>query len=313
MKTLEVGNIWYFLYLILTALLCAGGLILFKNKSEKAKYWFVFAVAMFNFAAHFLRMLLPEYSGPDTDYPLTWRKVTYENICTTSVLMFPFIHLSKNKVLKDYIVFMSLIGGVLGVLVPVGAWHYAPFRLESIRYYITHSGLLLQGAFTLGLGLHKPSYKRFWMAPLTFFLVLGFIALNEVVLRAAGFTEQTLAGLTDDPTQRNSMFLFGPSGELAERFDFVFAVVPEFMKHGLGYRAGQDFYWPWIWTIFPLVTYGEIIAHAMGFCWGWKELRNDIWRKQYGEEGLQSRLAQECAKKEARRNKTKQTAQDNRQ
>ena len=306
MNTLEVGNLWYFFYLLVTALIFAIGMLIFKDKSEKAKYWFVFALAMINFTAHFLRMLLPEYNGPDTDYPTTWRKVTYENVCTTSVLMFPFIHLSKSKILKDYIVFMSLIGGVLGVFVPVGAWHYAPFRLESIRYYITHSGLLIQGGLTLALGLHRPSYKRFWVAPITFFFVLGGIALNELVIRSIGLTGQTLADMTDNPMERNSVFIFGPSESIQKQFGFVFWVVPEFMKHGVGYRAGEDFYWPWAWMFIPLMTYGQILAHAIGFTWGWKDLRNDLWRKKYGEEGLQERLQVIQDKKRTQRAARKQ-------
>ena len=47
-------------------------------------------------------------------------------------------------------------------------------------------------------------------------------------------------------------------------------------------------------------TYGQILAHALGFTWGWKDLRKDIWRKKYGEEELQSRLAAIAAKNQAR-------------
>ena len=280
MKTLEAGNLWYFFYIAVTVGIFLAVYLPVKNKSEKAKRNAILIIALINFACHFLRMLLPEYQD---GYPYTWRKVTFENICTTSVLLFPFIHLSKSKVWKDYIVFMSIIGGVLGVLIPVGAWGFPPFRLESIRYYITHSGLFLQGSLTLAFGVHVPSYKRFWIAPLTFFFVLGLIALNEVVLRAVGLTEQTLEDITRNVTERNSMFIFGPTDMVKEKFGFVLALVPDFMKHGVGARAGEDFYWPWVWMFFPLLLYGEIIAHLMGFTWGWKQVKEDIEKRKTAE------------------------------
>ena len=196
------------------------------------------------------------------------------------MLIFPFIMLGKNDAAKDYIVFLGMIGGAAAIFFPTGAWGYPPFRLESIRFYLSHILLFMQAFYTLIYKVHVPSYKRFWRVPISFFIVLGVIALNELVLRAAGFTEQTLEDMIADPTQRNSVYIFGLTPELESKLGFITALVSDFMKHGIGYRTG-DYYRPWVWMFFPVMIYGEILAHAIGFIWGWKELKEDLKKKGY--------------------------------
>ena len=277
MGVLKVGNGWYFFYIALAILLTVGGYFLLRKRSKKFIYYFILGLTILNFVIHFCKMLLPEYR---IDYPMIWRHVTFTNICAASVLLFPFIHLSKSKVLKDYIVMISLIGGLAAWFVPTGAWNYPPFRLESLRFYAEHILLFVCAFYTLIFKIHVPSYKRFWIMPITFFGVLGLIFANEVVLRAAGFTEQTLEDMLFDRTQRNSLFLFGPRPEVEKLFTPITAIVPNFMKRGLGYRSGQEFYWPWVWLLVPIMTYGELAAHAIGFIWGWKELKDDLQKKK---------------------------------
>lgn len=74
--------------------------------------------------------------------------------------------------------------------------------------------------------------------------------------------------------------IFLETPELESKLGFITALVPDFMKHGIGYRTG-DYYRPWVWMFFPVMIYGEILAHAIGFIWGWKELKEDLKKKGY--------------------------------
>lgn len=293
MGTLELGNVWYFFYIIVSAAVIVAGYFPFRKASDKAKFYYVLALSFINLAVHFLKMLLPEYQA---DYPMSWRKCTFENICAVSVLIYPFVLLSKSDTAKDYVVFLGMIGGAAAIFVPTGAWGYAPFRLESIRFYLSHVLLFMQAFYTLVYGVHRPHYKRFWRAPISLFIVLGVIALNELVLRAAGFTVSTLEDMIADPSERNSVYIFGLTAEMEGKLGFLTALVPEFMKHGFGYRTG-DYYWPWVWLFCPLMVYGEILAHAIGFIWGWKDLKNDIEMKKAASGGTKNyRLRKRRAK-----------------
>lgn len=276
MKTLEVGNIWYFFYIVVCGGIAAAGFFPFRKATEKKKYIYVLTLSFVNFALHFLKLLLPEYQY----FPMSLRKCTFENICAVSVLIYPFVMMSKSDTAKDYVVFLGMIGGAAAIFVPTGAWGHPPFRLESIRFYLSHILLFMQAFYTLMLGLHRPSYKRFWRVPISFFLILGVITLNEFVLRATGFTEETLDQMVGDPTaSRNGIFIFGLPENMESKLGFLTAVVPDFMKHGFGYRSG-DFLWPWVWLFWPIITYGEIAAHAIGFTWGWKELKEDLDKRK---------------------------------
>lgn len=275
-STLELGNLWYCFYVVVCLGVTIGCYFPLRKASKKAQFAFVMALSLVNLAVHFLKMLLPEYRG---DYPMSWRKCTFENICAVSVLIFPFVMISKSDTAKDYIVFLSVIGGLAAIFVPTGAWGYKPFRLESIRFYLSHVLLLMQGSYAFAYGLHRPSYKRLWKIPFSFFMILGLIALNELVLRAVGFTDQTLEDMILDPTERNSCYIFGLTPALEEKLKFITVLVPDFMKHGFGYRQG-DFYWPWVWTFCPIMVYGEIIAHVIGLTWGWKDIKKDIAKRK---------------------------------
>ncbi len=275
-STLELGNVWYFLYMVICLAIAVAGYFPLRKANKKTQYAFVMVLSLVNLAVHFLKMLLPEYRG---DYPMSWRKCTFENICAVSVLIYPFVMASKSNGAKDYVVFLSVIGGLAAIFVPTGAWGYKPFRAETIRFYLSHVLLLMQGAYTFAYGLHRPNYKRFWKVPISLFVVLGVIALNELVLRAVGFTDQTLEDMVLDPTERNSCYIFGLTPQMADKLKFVTALVPDFMKHGFGYRTG-DFYWPLVWLFCPLMVYGEILVHVIGLTWGWKDIKKDVEKRK---------------------------------
>ena len=278
-KTLEVFNIWYFMYIIIGALIVIGGYFLMRKRSKRAQKIFIFTLCAINLAVHFLKLLLPEYQ---VDYPSSWRKTTFESICDVSVLTFPFIFMTKNKTLKDYVVLLSMIGGAVAFFVPTGAWGYEPFRLATGRFYLSHLLLVCEGVYMIAFDIHRPAYERLWRAPIMLFLVLGLILVNEVIVRSIGLTEQTLGEMLTNLEQRNAIYLFGFPENIADKLTFVTALVPDFMKQGFDFYGNgvSCGYWPWLWMFCPIMVYGEIFIHLFGLIWEHKRIKEYFKKKK---------------------------------
>ena len=78
----KIGNIYYFLYIIIAFTLLIGIYLFLKNKTVKFQYRFILTMCFLNLALHFLKLLFPPYID---DLPASIRKVTFENICAIMI------------------------------------------------------------------------------------------------------------------------------------------------------------------------------------------------------------------------------------
>ena len=181
----------YFFYNILIALICVGFYFLMRNKSDKAKYYTILTLLIIGIFVHFSKLLIPEYQNTMPDSII---EVTLSSPCAISALTFPFIYLSKNKTLKDYLVVFGILSGVATLLFPLDIQGKSMFDIDVVRFYVAHLIILLTPLFTYIFKIHTLTKKWIKHTILLFLLVLLIIVINNelfniLVLKQTGQLE----------------------------------------------------------------------------------------------------------------------------
>ena len=210
MPMVQMGNLYYFIYIAIAILLTVIAVRFLNNKSQKFRYWFIFGLIMVAFTIHFLKIFIWPYTT--VDYIFT--KVSFENICAGSTLLFPFLYFTKNKTLKDYMVMVGMASGIITFIFPVDAMSdyfnggylgaRGAFNLEVMRFYLAHFLLFLVPFLMMRYQMHELSIRRAYRAPLMLILVLVIIYINELILTAFNWVPK--ADLYD-PSKRISYFI----------------------------------------------------------------------------------------------------------
>lgn len=166
----------YFFYNILIILLCLGFYFLMRNKSEKIKYYTILSLLIIGIFVHFSKLLIPEYQN---NMPESLLEITLSTPCAISALTFPFIYISKNKTLKDYMVVFGIISGIATLLFPLDIQGKSMFDIDVIRFYVAHLIILLTPLFTYIFKIYTLSKKWIKHTILLFLLVLLIIVINN--------------------------------------------------------------------------------------------------------------------------------------
>ncbi len=250
--TVEFGNIYYFVYIVIAVLIISALYLLLRNKSRGVQSFVLFSLLFFNLALHFIKLAFPPYVD---GLPTSIHKVTFENICAASTILFPFLFLSKSKLVHDYMYFIGVISGLAALIYPTEALGESPIVFETIRFYICHTILIAVPLVSAMIGLHRPRSRSFWCIPLFFILHETVIMLNEIVLLNTGLINGTLESFLSRASRNNS-FVHGPTPDLDGVGKYLTMFTPDiFTKDIFGINGGQDFYWPVIWLIVPIIVY----------------------------------------------------------
>ena len=164
----------------------------FKKIDRKKRYKIIIIISFSSLLLHFLKMFFYPYN---TDFKYI-RKISFENICAVSTLIFPFILLSKNKYLKDYLVVMGLISGFLSLILPLEAYStdnfkYA-FSFDIMRFYYAHFVIFITSFFVYRYNYHELNKKRILFLPIVFLTVLSIIFINEFILLKLNLISQDM-------------------------------------------------------------------------------------------------------------------------
>lgn len=256
------GNFYYFLYFALGIIITIGMIFFLKNKDDNFKHKVITILLFSALALHFAKLLFSPYNQM---LPQSIRKVSFENICAVSTLVFPFIYLSKNKVLLDYMLVMGIASGVAAFIYPTEAMldtfdsiyfgMKGAFSFDVIRFYLAHYIIFLV-PFLLGyFELHVLKLKRLVYLPLTIMGTLALIFLNEYLLLQLGWIDKNMFY---DVNIRNSSLVFGIPDYyegIGPLFDiFVF----KFLKTNP--VTHEPFYWPVIWMTIPVIIWTPIVT-----------------------------------------------------
>ncbi len=268
MPVIEIGNVYYLMYIAITITLTSLAVVLLRNRSDRFRYWFVFSIIMTNFAIHFLKLLIFPYTDPYYVEHI-WVKASLENICAVSVVLFPFLFFAKNKVLKDFMIMLGIASGILAITFPADAigetfnavpilYTKGAFDLETIRFYTTHFLLFLAPFLMMRFKMHELSIKRIIYAPILLIGLLFIIYFNELILSLIGWVPGGYDMM--NPIGRNPSLIFGIKDlqSLTGVGILLRVLVPNFLTiHPV---TGETFYWPVAWMIGPVFVYGTLIA-----------------------------------------------------
>lgn len=268
METVELGNIYYFMYLIIMILIILILHFILRKKSKKFQYWFLFGLLVSAFSLHFLKLLLePYYSA----LPYTYSKSTFENICAVSTIIFPFIFLSKNKILKDYMVIEGLFSGFFALIIPTGPLDQSPFIADTYRYYYAHLIIFIVPLFMAIYNIHTISIKRVLMVPVIFIGILGLILINDVIIMAIGLVNPSFETLID-PNINNVSFIYGIPEEGNIVKPIINLLVPKFLRtHPITH---EEMYWPLVWLIIPTFVLVTLASLIICFIFQFKETKS---------------------------------------
>lgn len=259
----KMFNLYYFIYIAIAIILTIVAIKFLDKKSEKYRYWFIYGLIIFNLLIHFAKTLIYPYTL--VPFPAIFTKVSFENICAVSALLFPILFFAKSKTLKDYMVMVGVASGIITFIYPIDAMSEMfnavvigvkpAFHIEVIRFYTSHFLIFLAPFLMLHYRIHELSVRRAYKAPFMLLSILVIIFLNELVVTLLGWVpkEQFF-----DPAHRNPSFIFGVRGDLSGLGMILGVLVPGFFRTN-PFFAG-DAYFPVLWLLFPAIIYGSIIA-----------------------------------------------------
>jgi len=267
----EYFNFFYFLYIAFGLGLLLGLYFLLRNKSKTTSRIVLFGILLSNFSLHFLKLNFYPYQQW---MPYAIRTITPENICSVSVLLFPWIFLSNKKILKDYMFYMGVASGLGATLIPVDAIGQHAFLFETMRFYVSHMLLWVVPLLMVLLKLHTLDYKRVLKIPLLVYVVLCIILVNEIILIGTGFVDKSFLFSNDI---RNSALIFGPLAEVEFLGVLFTALTPSvFLTVPVGANAGAAFYWPILWLVVPAFIYFSAVALLLSLPFEYKNIKRDI-------------------------------------
>lgn len=241
--TVQLLNWFYFMYIIFAIGSFVGLYFLLRKKSEKIKTIVVGAILVFNLVLHFLKLTFPPYS---TNPDLAMSQIWFINICGVSILVFPIIFFSKNKTLKDFMLYLGVISGFLALVYPTEAINKDPFALDTIRFYLAHSIIIIAPLLMVSLKLHTISYRRIWAMPLIICAYLLFIMVQNVLQSELGIINLR-NGDFFNPNYHNPSLVWGPTDGVAIVFKIF---TPGFMKVvPYGPYQGELKFWPFFWLV----------------------------------------------------------------
>lgn len=275
---IEIGNIYYFLYMIISIILIVISLLFINKFNPKVQKRIIFCILLSGFIVNIIKIFTEKYFN---DLPSSLRKITFENICAVSTIIFPFVFLSKNQKWKDYLYCFGIFGGAGCILFPNPVIGEKAFAFDTFRCYYCHLVLILGALLMVKCGFHKLNYHKLWKVPFTFFTVLCIILLNEILLMSIGFVEPDI-NLFFDRSYRNSSFIFGPTPAFDKIKPIIDIFVPRIFRIvQFGPLKGEEIYLPIIWMLLP----ATLIIYLLGFIiyipFEYEHIKNDLIKLKF--------------------------------
>lgn len=257
-------------YLVYVPLAVIATILIIKylnKKDNNERYKFILILSFLSLLSHLIKPFFFPYNT--YNMPDILRKITFENICAVSALIYPLVLLTKNKVLTDYITTIGLIGGLAAFLYPTEvilglfdsmevSYEIQLFAFDSIRFFFVHYLIFIIPFILLYYRMHQFDLKRIFYFPITIMGILTLIYLNELALEKLGWLNEVHAyfgkNIFYDVNIRNSSFVFGLSDGFKKIGIWIDILVPNAWK--------GTYYKPVIWILIPVIVYGPLMYYG---------------------------------------------------
>lgn len=256
-------------------------LFFFARKLTKEQGHKLVIILLFsNFILHFFKILIPPYLN---DFPQSIKVITPDNICAFSAVFFPFMYLSNNKYLRDYMAYIGIASGIVVYLYPAVYFEANTMNLfsyvEITRFYLSHLLLTLGPIVMLGNKLHTLNHRRILVWPFIFYFVLTYIGLNEIFLKLSKITNASWQDIFSN-NYRNGALVFGPMSLTDETFwrHFYWMILPIFKYTYPGTNA--IYYVPVLWLVVPSYLLFIIASYLLSLFYTKREAYLDLKKIQ---------------------------------
>ena len=149
---INIFTLNHYLWIITAFLIIIAVHYIFKTKSERFKFWFLFSLIIFSWIVHFSRII---YSDNLRTYQLF-----FTNLCGLSTLLYPFLYLSKSKLAKDYMYYVGGFFAFLSLAYPYTVEGDPIFAYNSIRFFLAHLILIMVPVLLASWKIHIPNVKN---------------------------------------------------------------------------------------------------------------------------------------------------------
>lgn len=174
---MQIFSLAHIIYLLVCIIIGVCFYFIFKNKNPKTQYIAIMIPLFLSLIVHFLKLLIPEYRNA---LPYSLKSITLESICAISTLCFPFIYISKNKHLINYMLVMGIISGAATLIIPLDALGRDPWTIEAIRFFFAHLVIFMCPFFAYIFKTHKLEGKWIKDTLIITFIVIFIMGINNL-------------------------------------------------------------------------------------------------------------------------------------
>ena len=185
--------------LLFYAVFAATAYFILRKKSERVKKAVLFYLMLLNLVQHFFKSFLwPHLAG--NGFGL---ENTAYNLCALLIIISPFVFLSRAKALKQFLVCVGTVAGILPFLVPFWFYGQTPFSWEFARAYLCHLLLFTTSLLQSLLGFARPDFRGCLKTGALFLLALCIVWLDNLIFTEKAHAYETMLA-------RNPLWLVAP-------------------------------------------------------------------------------------------------------
>ena len=268
---MHIGSLFHIGSVVFILILSIAVLFILKKFNERTQRTILLIFMILNTLQHFLKPLIyPQYWGSGFS-----SLSTAYNMCAVLIILSPFVFVSNNRFLKNFVLFIGSVAGLGAIAIPV--WYLgkpvSELGWDYIRFYICHGLLFISSFLPLVLRLHSAKYYEFWQIGLGFLMALCIILINDVIFMSVGlFPGADPENLYQSLVHTNPCLMMGPKESMSWLTDIIKYFSPSLF---MGNNASGN-YAPILWYAIPLYLGISIISFVVFSLVDWKNFSKDI-------------------------------------